>query len=104
MEIQLNFIVEVYIGHLSYTTSRDFLQEDLNGCWSCEVYTNDVELFKCIPSQENEILWGIYRFYRMQNGLMLGGIQCKGGSCDCILILFILVLCGVPYSCVRSCR
>ena len=22
-------------------------------------------------------------------------IQCKGGSCDCFLILFILVLCGV---------
>ena len=56
---------------LSYTTSRDFLQEDLNGCWSSEVYTNDVELFKCIPSQENEILLGIYRFYRMQNGLLL---------------------------------
>ena len=29
MKIQLNFIVKVYIGHLSYTTSRDFLQEDL---------------------------------------------------------------------------
>ena len=29
-----------------------------------------------IPSQENEILWWIYRFYRMQiNGLLLGGIE-----------------------------
>ena len=101
MEIQLNFIVKVYF--IIHNLQR-LLQEDLNGCWSCEVYTNDVELFKCIPSQENEIWWGIYRFYRMQNGLLLGGIQCKGGSCDCILILFILVPCGVPYSCVRSCR
>ena len=36
------------IGHLSYTTSRYFLQEDLNDCWLCEVHTYDVELFKCV--------------------------------------------------------
>ena len=59
MEIQLNFIVKVYF--IIHNLQR-LLQEDLNGCWSCEVYTNDVELFKCIPSQENEIWLGYTGF------------------------------------------
>ena len=45
-----------------------------------------------IHSQENENLCGIYRFYSMQNGLLLGGIECKGGSCDYIFYFIILVL------------
>ena len=96
MEIQLNFIVKVYF--IIHNLQR-LLQEDLNGCWSCEVYTNDVELFKCIPSQENEIWWGIYRFYRMQNGLLLGGIQCKGGSCDSSYFIHIGAMWGAIFLC-----
>ena len=53
------------VGHSSYTTtSREFLQEDLNGCWLCEVHT-------CFDRE-----WRIYRFYRMLiNGLLLCGIE-----------------------------
>ena len=94
---------------MSHTTSRDVLQENLNGYWLCGIHTNDVELFKCvcydIPFQENENLCGIYiSFTGCKVASCWVEYNVKGGSCDCILILFILVLCGWPYSCVRNCR
>ena len=36
-------------------------------------------------------------FYSIQNGLLLGGIQCKGDGCDCILFFIHsgATVCGV---------
>ena len=61
MEIELNLFVRVY-GIYHIQPPETFLLEDLNGCWTCEVYTNYVELFKCIPSQDNDCILILFIF------------------------------------------